>query len=1183
VGPIKLHVFSFDGALFRSPEKPFWEEESWRDSLNSLSEPAVPERPSSDWWNKSVVDVAKQSIENPDVRAILLTQRVHKFSLRIKELLRQSGLHFDEIYLPEGGSIEAFKLKVIRDILSEEPSIRGVAIWDDDALTLRTFADWIESNGRSCIPHLVTVSPHDVDSRAPGRIAADKITLDDLAGLPVGVVVASTDGLVAWRKTGPSKSDWERQKPSAASDDGWGPTHPPERGLRVFRSLAAELMRQGGLVERLKSRIASAVVVAARYKSKTKDDEGNVHYEYSDRQVANRHDQKAERIEKLRKEVSDLRKKIKKDLSAKDAKTSLPALAAALIDETCERVGNEGSAKEGHFGVTGWRKEHLTFSKGKAVFKYVGKSGVKHEKTVSDASVVKLLRELAKGKADEDCLLNRDDFTVKPEHVNEYLGAFDITAKDIRGFRANQEMCRALREQRRKGADLPHARSKKDKILKKEFAEALKEVAGIVGHEKATLRSDYLVPGLEDKFMKDGTILSTFKEATKEATKTDGQNEDEAASELIKKSPKKKPPREDLKKHRVDTEDSDLEADDDDLSRNVKKVAIRVAMAVRVALVARVALRYTVRTLKTKPDIRTARSKSKDDKSLLEWVKGKTFTNPETKKKVQFGSLPSEAQARVRAKYNKGIENEPDEEDDDFDPDPEEDDDFEDVEVEEEARPVEEQAPKEQALNPKEQAPKEEAPKPKKEKTKQEIEREEERAQQLKADRINAELQEKAKYLGEARAFDEDTEDFVGDALDTVLESLSLEDSQEFVETLVSSRDSAIDEVAKGGLAIEGIPPDLKTIKKLLSRQKELSKAIAAIEKDPAVDPAEKAKSIEGFQKKLDSNRQELQADFSKFYVHAATKNAVRNPLTHIGDTSSPISSGDKERTKKSVTRYRGMSSDDRAGAVESFDSVRKDTDRAIEQLEERLSGGDANDENRAADSEKLEGLKNRIGYLEADRQALELSSILEGDDLKNSRVPKKTQSLVRALKESGIDVSDIVDSGLGLANSKPEAREISNLIRKLHPEQMEAALEAIDPKLAAAWKKVNDADDSNDYIWPISEIRNKQQRRDAEEAFDTYVELLTDETLEDAAEENEPLKKAPVVKKKTPKKKPKAPEPTEGKPKDAPYESKGIDALMDDLDIDTGFSDRKTSPKKGFVFTTYPTWPTNESGGFDQ
>jgi len=493
--PIKLHIFDFDRTLFKSPEKPDWWDKGWWGNLNSLSEPCVPEIPPSDWWNDSVVQDAKRSLANTDVRTVLLTGRIPKFSLRVKSLLKQVGLEFPEVYFSTGGPTETFKVNTIKKILDEMPSIRGVSIWEDRETHLRVFSDWVESRGIACTPHLITVAAH--------------------------------------------------------------------------KAICSN--------ELLEEKQASPIRVAARYKSKKKDEDGNVHYEYSDRQVANRHNEKAERVENLRKDMGDLRKKIRTDLSSKDSKVRLPALAAALIDETCERVGNDTSAKEGHFGVTGWRKKHLSFSKGEAVFKYVGKSGVDHEKRVTTAPVVRILRELAKGKSGDDCLFSDGEFTLKSKDVNDYLSEFDITAKDIRGFRANQEMCRALKEQRRRGPKLPKARKERDKILKEEFAEALEEVADIVGHEKATLRSDYLVPKMEDTYMKDGTVLSVFKEATK----SEAERDDESAAALIKPSPKKKPPRQDLRKHRIDSEDSDIDTKDDDMSLNYKKVG---AMAGSVAL-----------------------------------------------------------------------------------------------------------------------------------------------------------------------------------------------------------------------------------------------------------------------------------------------------------------------------------------------------------------------------------------------------------------------------------------------------------------------------------------------------------------------------------------------------------------------------------------------------------------------
>jgi hypothetical protein len=250
--------------------------------------------------------------------------------------------------------------------------------------------------------------------------------------------------------------------------------------------------------------------VAARYKNKKVLDTGTVVYEYSDQQVARRNNQKADRIEKLRTSLTNLRKKVNSDLRSSDQKTKLTALVVALIDHTYERVGNDESAEErGHFGVTGWPKQHLSIGKGKATIKYTGKSGVKHEKVVDDPKILPALKA-AYDSVEESSGGLFDDVTSKD--VNEYLASFNITAKDLRGLHANREMQERLRALRSKGLKLPRDRKERDKILKEEFKKALEGAAEAVGHEASTLRSQYLVPALEEAYMKDGSVIEKFNE-----------------------------------------------------------------------------------------------------------------------------------------------------------------------------------------------------------------------------------------------------------------------------------------------------------------------------------------------------------------------------------------------------------------------------------------------------------------------------------------------------------------------------------------------------------------------------------------------------------------------------------------------------------------------------------------------
>ena len=373
--------------------------------------------------------------------------------------------------------------------------------------------------------------------------------------------------------------------------------------------------------------VEAAATYQKKKKVKTQDGEDMTVYEYSDKQIETRHKDKAKRIDSLRGKIDKLRAQYRKDLKADDDKVKYVALAVGLMDETYERVGNDESAKEGHFGVTGWQKKHISFSGSKAKITYVGKSGVDHVKEVTDSALVTALKSATKGKKDNDPLCEGEDCRIGAEDVNEYLKPFDVSAKDIRGFHANTEMQTRLKAVRSKGGKLPTDKKEKEKKLKDEFKQALDETAEAVGHEAATLRSQYLVPGLEDEFMKDGSVSEslvktgmsrhasfptvqevfeagnkgdhyrltcpncggvtkcrcmaavhemyppivgfaaclTCSGAVREATKTPAEKEDDQAEAMIHSAPKSKPPRQDLRNHIIkeDDPDADKGADED--------------------------------------------------------------------------------------------------------------------------------------------------------------------------------------------------------------------------------------------------------------------------------------------------------------------------------------------------------------------------------------------------------------------------------------------------------------------------------------------------------------------------------------------------------------------------------------------------------------------------------------------
>lgn len=271
-------------------------------------------------------------------------------------------------------------------------------------------------------------------------------------------------------------------------------------------------------MQHLAAQILAKYQAKRRVKPQSGKGEAFTVYEYSDRQVANRHRDKAERLQKLNGSIGKLRTKVRKDMRSEDPETRLTALAVALMDETAERVGNETSAEEaGHFGVTGWQRKHLSFKGGDVTISYTGKSGVKHKKKVSDAGIRKALRDAYEaGESDDASVLSWEGGSVTAEKVNAYLRPFDITAKDLRGLHANVLMREKLKAVRK--GQLPEDKKERTKQLKDEFKKALEETAEEIGHTPSMLRSSYLTPGLEDSFLKDGEVSDKF---TKEASLAD--------------------------------------------------------------------------------------------------------------------------------------------------------------------------------------------------------------------------------------------------------------------------------------------------------------------------------------------------------------------------------------------------------------------------------------------------------------------------------------------------------------------------------------------------------------------------------------------------------------------------------------------------------------------------------------
>ena len=162
---LELHIYDFDGTLFRSPETPEGWDNRWWISSESLNPPCVPLDPSGEWWISKTVSAARASIANPDTYAVMMTGRPVRsgFRYRVPELLKSVGLKFDEVHLSDTSNTPAFKIKVIKNLLRKFPGVEKIVFWDDNAPYMARYIKLVEGYGYQAEANLVTVPAMECD------------------------------------------------------------------------------------------------------------------------------------------------------------------------------------------------------------------------------------------------------------------------------------------------------------------------------------------------------------------------------------------------------------------------------------------------------------------------------------------------------------------------------------------------------------------------------------------------------------------------------------------------------------------------------------------------------------------------------------------------------------------------------------------------------------------------------------------------------------------------------------------------------------------------------------------------------------------------------------------------------------------------------------------------------------
>jgi DNA topoisomerase I len=210
---------------------------------------------------------------------------------------------------------------------------------------------------------------------------------------------------------------------------------------------------------------------------------------------------KFDRMRAFGRALPRIRRILGRDLARRGLpKRKVLAAVVKLLETTYIRIGNEEYAEEnGSFGLTTLRDQHVQVLGEMLKFRFRGKSGQKHEITVKDPGLARILRKCKDipGSAlfqylDE----NGEPQNIESGDVNEYLREIsggDFTAKDFRTWGGTCLAASFLLEKCAADGD-PEVKHE----LKSVLVDVVKDVACKLGNKPATCKKYYIHPAIID-------------------------------------------------------------------------------------------------------------------------------------------------------------------------------------------------------------------------------------------------------------------------------------------------------------------------------------------------------------------------------------------------------------------------------------------------------------------------------------------------------------------------------------------------------------------------------------------------------------------------------------------------------------------------------------------------------------
>ena len=234
-----------------------------------------------------------------------------------------------------------------------------------------------------------------------------------------------------------------------------------------------------------------------------RDARGRKQYKYHPAYRTRREGSKYDRVAAFGRALSRIRARVEADLAGRGlTRDKVLAAVVKLLDHTHLRVGNAEYVKANKsFGLSTLLDRHVTFTGRSMRIKFRGKSGVRHERVISDARLARIVRQCRDLPGQE--LFQYRDGVGRPHpigsaEVNAYIrraAGAEFTAKDFRTWAGTVRAVSELAPQKP-----PATKTATERAI----VAAVRVVAKELGNTPAVCRKSYIHPAVFTAFAGKG-------------------------------------------------------------------------------------------------------------------------------------------------------------------------------------------------------------------------------------------------------------------------------------------------------------------------------------------------------------------------------------------------------------------------------------------------------------------------------------------------------------------------------------------------------------------------------------------------------------------------------------------------------------------------------------------------------